>query len=192
MNLTQLLNSIIPLTGADYESDIVRHLNKGLLNLAQESSAVIRANSITAADGTVAVPESCLYIKGVYQDNVELPRYHDDNLADNAQGVASRCWVKDGDDIVIIPNPGANKAIQVAYVKKPAPLVNPEDTPEIDNADEYLIAYAVWRTRVESLGAIDDTTMYWRDIAMSEFRDWVNLNKKQEKRPRFVRYRPYY
>ncbi len=191
MNLANLINEVLPLTGADYESDVVRHINKGLLNLAQESPRITRADIPTAADGTVSIPENCLYVKGVYQNEEEIRRHHDNNLAKNAKGINSKCWIKDGTNIVIIPNPGANKLVQVAYAKRPDLLVEPDDVPGIDNADEYLVAYAVWKTRVESLGLIDDLTNYWRDIAMSEFRTWLALEKKQEKRPRYVRYRPY-
>ncbi len=68
MNLANLINEVLPLTGADYESDVVRHINKGLLNLAQESPRITRADIPTAADGTVSIPDNCLYVTGVYQN----------------------------------------------------------------------------------------------------------------------------
>lgn len=189
MNLAELINAVLPLTGAEYESDITRHINKALLDLVKESTRTTRQSVVTAFDGKADLPPDCLLVKNVYYNGYELRRYHNNDLP-NITGTA-KYWVKDGDKIALIPNPGIGKTAQVAYTARPALLVNPDDTPSISDADDYLIAYATWKTRVESLGAVDDTTNYWREIALHEYREWIDLDKKQESRPHRVIYRPW-
>lgn len=190
MTLEAIINAILPLTGAGYESDITRHINKGLLELAKESGTVVR-DYITAVNGVAPLPEDCLIIKGVYVNGHELPRYYDNDISASVSGLSAEAWVKDGDNIVLIPKQNTNKTLQLAYIQRPELMENLEDKPSIRDAEEFLIAYATWKTRVDNLAVIDEVTNHWREMASNEYREWLNLNRKQENRPRRVRTRPW-
>lgn len=187
MTLGEMLNIIIPLTGADYESDIISHINSAQLKLAQTSHTLKYQNVTVGANGKVEIPSDCLYIRDVFYKNYWVPHYPENGYPDNSwYGLT---WVKDGNYIVFIPELSQGATVQLVYTPKPSELVNDEDETELEFADEYLIAYAVYRTRAETMGVFDETTNYWGDKANAAFANWVDLNKKRHARPRFVKVR---
>lgn len=55
-----------------------------------------------------------------------------------------------GTEIILRPRPTTEDIVYVAYIPKPATLAADTDEPELDGADEYMVAYALYRIHLEA------------------------------------------
>lgn len=188
MNLGELKEAVLEQFDGRYETDVIRHINKALTELAINSKQLKR-DTISVSNGEANIPADCLIIKQVYHKNRRLEQYMGDNVPETQASKNPVNWLKDGNKITLIPALTSGD-IQLVYTKKPDVLTNDNDTHDFDSADEYIIAHATWKTFVETQG-VSNETIYWKNEAREELERWKELNNMQEQRPRKVRTRPF-
>lgn len=196
MNLKQMQDIVLKPTGAEYASDAVRHINKAQCNLAVESEKIKRLN-VTVNSGYFSLPAACLLVKSVYYGGYPLQQYEFDNVPDFINGSPS-CWLRDELTVGAIitkiirlhPSPESGSAAQLVYIERPAVLVKDEDVPVLEDSEEYLIAYAMWRLFAENDELAGDAAG-WKIVAEQEKANWLKLNGVQNKRVRRVRTPPF-
>lgn len=184
MTLGELKAEVLSTVGSDYIADAIRHLNKGLLELSSNSQVLTRA-TVSVADGSFEIPDDCLVVKDVFYEGIPLARYYGNVLPDDAKGTPFY-WTKDNDNIKLYPIPEGTVSVKLAYIKRETKMESEEDTHTLEDADEFLIAYAKWKVLIDTRG-VSDEALYWRQEAEKEKETWKKLNFSQNHKPRKVR-----
>jgi len=184
MTLGELKAAVMSTVGAEYTADIVRYLNKGLLELSS-SSQVLSRDNVTIVSGAFAVPDACLVPKAVYYEGYPLAKYEQDDVPTSVTGTPLY-WFRDGANIKVYPAPDASSAAQIVYIKKEAVMEAEADTHTLTDAEEFLIAYAKWKVLIDTKG-LSEEALYWKQEAANEQEKWRKLNSAQFSRPRKVR-----
>jgi hypothetical protein len=184
MTLGELKSAVMGTIGAEFTADIVRYLNKGLLELSSESQVLARDN-VAIVNGAFAVPAACLIPKDVFYEGYPLAKYNKPDVPATFVG-APIYWLRDGANIKVYPQPDTNTTAQIIYVKRESIIEAEADTHTLADADEFLIAYAKWKVLVDTKG-LSDEAMYWKQEAANEKEKWRELNLAQYQRPRKVR-----
>jgi hypothetical protein len=186
MTLGELKAAVMSTIGAEYTADIVRYLNKGLLELSSLSQVLSREDvTFSSGSGSVTIPSDCLIIKNVFADGYELARYESTDNPDTVTGTPM-FWLKDETDIITYPQSEEDLDGQVVYVKRETTMAADSDTHSLTDADEFLIAYAKWKVLVDTRGLSDEAT-YWKQEAINEKAEWKRLNVLQNQRPHIIK-----
>jgi len=184
MTLGELKAEVMSTVGADYTADIVRYLNKGLLELSAKSQVITRAD-VSVVEGSFAIPDNCLVVKDVFHEGAPLVRYPQRDLPEDATGTPLY-WFRDGNNIKLYPRPNGTVSARLAYVKKETTMEAEEDTHTLEHADDFLIAFAKWKVLIDTRG-VSEEAMYWKNESQEEMEKWRKLNFAQHQRPRKVR-----
>lgn len=184
MTLGELKAEVMSTVGADYTADIVRYLNKGLLELSAKSQVITRAD-VSVVAGSFAIPDNCLIVKDVFYEGAPLVRYPQRDLPEDATGTPLY-WFRDGNNIKLYPRPNGTASARLAYVKKETTMEAEEDTHTLEHADDFLIAFAKWKVLIDTRG-VSEEAMYWKNESQEEMEKWRKLNFAQHQRPRKVR-----
>lgn len=184
MTLGELKAEVMSTVGADYTADIVRYLNKGLLELSAKSQVITRAD-VSVVAGSFAIPDNCLVVKDVFYEGAPLVRYPQRDLPEDATGTPLY-WFRDGSNIKLYPRPNGTASARLAYVKKETTMEAEEDTHTLEHADDFLIAFAKWKVLIDTRG-VSEEAMYWKNESQEEMEKWRKLNFAQHQRPRKVR-----
>ena len=184
MTLGELKAEVMSAVGADYTADIVRYLNKGLLELS-ELSQIITRTEIGTVNGIFALPSDCLIIKDILYKGIYLSRYDKTDFPDKLAGTPLY-WQRDGDNIELYPVPEGMVAVTLVYAKREAVMEAEDDAHTLEHADEFLIAFAKWKVLIDTKG-VSDEALYWRQESEAEKEKWRKLNLAQHHRPRKVR-----
>lgn len=187
MVLGELRDVVMENTGNGYEGDIIRYLNKALLELDTEKET-IRRKRLAVQNGTVVLPADCLVVRNVYFDNLRLYKYGDDNIPQEDNGQPCY-WTSDRGTLHLIP-PITSAEIEVAYTEISPQMIDLTDENPIPHSDEFLVAFATWKTLLQTEGPTPDT-QYWQGEAERERRMFKKIDTQQGHRLRSVRTRPY-
>ena len=189
MTLGQLKDRILSIIGGTFDADIERHINHAILQLSTVSEILRRADA-TMSDGSIAIPDDCMVLKDLYIGGQYIPRYSGTDIppGGTAQGAV---YTIDFDKNKIITNSTSrNGTVQLVYRTRENVLEQDTDTHSLQDADEYIIAFATWKALVERDG-LSDEAMFWKNEAETEKRAWLRRNSEQGSRGRFVRLRPF-
>jgi len=184
MTLGELKAAVMSTIGADYTADIVRYLNKGLLELSSLSQVLSR-DDVTIVAGSFAIPEDCLIAKDVFVNGYQLGKYALTDTPSLLNGDPA-CWLRDGANIKVYPTPEGSTSAQIIYINREAKMEADSDTYTLEDADEFLINYAKWHVLIDTKGLTDEA-LYWKQEAANEKAEWLKLNSAQNQRPRRVR-----
>lgn len=186
-NLGQLSAAVIEQVERMFGScdvDIVRFLNSGQLELALETDKT-KSSVIIVSSGQGILPEDCYFVKQVYLNGKPIPRNSSDSQ-DITQSVSSPCWFIKDSDLIILPS--ASGSYEIIYIALPEKLASDDDEPSIKNADDFLIAFAIWKS-VGALEGATERTAYWYQETERERSVWKKADEKDSDRPRFVKRR---
>ena len=141
-------------------NNIVDLLNEGLENLASMSNKTTTLVYAVEEDtDSVYFPSDMLRLVNVYwsDDKTELeaslektPKpYLDEDDDEEYTGTPIYYYVEDG-RIVLRPIPNEDENLYVVYTRKPTTMTNDTDEPDLEGAEEYMIAYALYRLHLEA------------------------------------------
>lgn len=164
--------------------DVTRRLNNALLELAVETKKYT-SSAVPVVNGEGMLPVNCLYAAKVYRDGVLMPRNKSDSQ-NSKQAVAESCWFVADNKLKILPL--ATGSYELLYIPIPATLINDDDVPVFEGADEYLINYAIWKS-IADIDGLDSRALFWQQEAERAKGIWKKLNDKSNDRPRFVKRR---
>ena len=164
--------------------DIVRFINSGQLELSVETSERKPA-TIAVVNGSGTLPTDCLFPSQVFKTGVAIPMVPSGSK-DATQPVTTESWMIAEGKLKIIP--AATGSYELAYVPMPPELVGDSDVPALSHADDFLIAYAVWKAVAAIDGAGTQANYWWQETERERLL-WKKINEKGNSRPRFARYR---
>ena len=166
--------------------DVVRFLNSAQLELALDTSK-LKSAIVTVAAGEGDVPNDCFMVDQVFFGGKQIPRNVSDSQSTERQ-VQSVCWFVADNKLKILPEASGN--YEILYVASPRELDNDTDVPSIANADDFLIAFATWKS-VAAIEGATDRTAYWHQETERERALWKKIDEKDNYRPRFMKHRPW-
>lgn len=164
--------------------DIIRFINSGQLELAVETSERKPA-TIAVVNGVGTLPTDCLFPSQVFKAGIAIPMVPSGSK-DATQPVTTESWMIAEGKLKIVP--AATGSYELAYVSMPTELVGDSDVPALSHADDFLIAYAIWKA-VVAIKGVSEQASYWRQETERERLLWKKINEKGNSRPRFARYR---
>lgn len=188
MVLGELRDVVMENTGNGYEGDIIRYLNKALLELDTEKETIKRER-VAVREGAAVLPADCLVIRNVYLNNLRLYKYGEDNIPQQDSSGQPLYWTSDQDTLYLVP-PIAEAEIEVAYIEKSLQMVNLTDENPIPYSDEFLVAFATWKTLLQTEGPTMDVK-YWQGEAERERMMFKKIDTQRGRRPQNVKLRPY-
>ncbi len=166
--------------------DLGKQINRALIDLAKDSKKIRRSEeAVAAGTGVVTLPADCLAIKAVAYEGRPLDQYAGlTSPPDEGPGGNFLYWVPGEGEIKIYPPPSEDKTAELAYTPRPAVLVDDADEPDLDGADDAIVAFAKWKL----FAAREDwaAANYWRDEYAFEKTTWLSLDEKQNKQVRRV------
>jgi len=188
MILGELRDVVMENTGSRYEGDIIRYLNKGLLELDTERETIKRQRVIVK-DGVAPLPDDYLAIRNVYLDNRRLYKYEEDNIPQQDSNGQPLYWTDDQKNLYLVP-PISDAEIEIVYLEKSPQMVNLTDENPVQYSDEFLVAFATWKTLLQIEGPSPEA-QYWQNEAERERMMFKKIDAQRRRRPRKVRIRPY-
>lgn len=168
------------------ELDVPDYINSAQKELAIETRKRTSA-TVTITNGSGSLPADCLFADKLFSNGSEIKRNESDSK-DMSQSVIGTRWFTDGSYLKIIPATTGN--YELSYVATPEKLVDDEDVPEFMNADEFLIAYAIWKGCSDVEGSTNRTAYYYQEMER-ERSAWKKFDNKVGDRPHFVKVRPW-
>jgi hypothetical protein len=168
------------------ELDIVRYINSAQKELALDTNKRT-SGTVSVSNGTGSLPSDCLFVDKVFLNGNEIKPNESDSKYMN-QNVSGTRWFVDDDDLKIIPSTSGD--YEISYIATPEELVDDEDVPVFNGADEYFIAYAVWKASSDIEGATNRTAYLFQELER-ERSLWKKLDDKKVDRPHFVKTRPW-
>jgi hypothetical protein len=186
--LGELRDVVIENTGNGYEGDIIRYLNKGLLELDTEKETVKRQKT-TVKDGVAPLPDDYLVIRNVYLNNHRLYKYGESNIPQQDSNGYPVYWTDDQENLYLVP-PIASAEIEIVYTEKSLQMVNLTDENPVPYSDEFLVAFATWKTLLQTEGPTTDV-QYWQGEAERERMMFKKIDTQRGRRPKNVKLRPY-
>lgn len=153
MQLSELISAVRddvqdPGSARFTDAAITRHLNSGQLKIAMVSQK-FNAWTTTIPAGTVsaALPADLLIPKTIKLEvgsgNRYEPKIQKGLPPESSQVMGSPTHVYiNGNTAFYYPVPGQDMTQIISGIKRPTPMVNSTDTPDVDDADDILIAYA--------------------------------------------------
>lgn len=187
MILGELRDVVMENVGGGYEGDIVRYINKALLELATEMQVVKRA-TLKVSNGTANLPADCLAIRNVYYQNQRIYPYAEDDIPAKDIGEPGY-WTNNEGQLHLIPAL-ADGEIELAYIEKPLKMNKLKDENPIPDSDEFVIAFSTWKTFLQTNGPTNEA-QYWQSETERERAMFRKIDTKRGRRPRNVRHRPY-
>lgn len=135
------------------EQDIIDMFNEGLYHLATVTSKVSHLRcALDAGSNTIPFPEDFLRISNVYDGNTNKELWQMEGhykTKEDSTGEPKEYYIEDG-RLHFYPTPLVDTSVVIEYMRRPTELVNDDDEPDIENTEEYLIAYAVRNIYFES------------------------------------------
>lgn len=159
--------------------DTLKWLNKAQLLLAAESR--LRSSQYIAVTAGVAdVPATVLAIKALLWDGSEIAKFKDSTtekmaISTSTSDTPSK-WRLLGGSIQLntsITCTLASATCELIYIPRPATMTT-SDSPELDDCDEALIAYARWKNYAESEDP--QGAMFWQAEWLEEKQNWIELD----------------
>lgn len=164
------------------DATITAYLNEALANLKAFSYALVPFTvNVPANTGTVQRPSGLLapnraYFRidteqwelGVHSGIPEETEY--------VTGFPEDLYLA-GNTMYLRPVPARDGTLTVVGTAKPAPLVNPTDTPSYEDVDQLLVAYATWWLWYTD-GNIAEAER-WRDIYLTLRTEWAVLDAQR-------------
>ncbi len=178
LQFLQLKTAVSGIVGDD--ASIGRHLNTALLKLAALSQKTKTA-VLNVTDGGFSLPADCLIPRALYWEGYLLKRYSGDVLPDLGSGDPLYYLFGTAAGSVA---PRATGTATLVYTPRPVEMVNDTDLPAFADCDDALIAYAVWQLYVQSED--DEEAKWWEEKWLKEMAAWLDLDAKQNRRPRRV------
>jgi hypothetical protein len=131
------------------DATITRYLNDAQMDLAQVSKKLnLWTLTVVAGQQSIAKPSDLLVPKSLWME-ISTWRYP----LDIKYGVPPESTVVTGDPVeayfmgnslYFYPIPQQTGTLYISGTQRPTAMVNPTDTPTIEDADSLLIAYAAW------------------------------------------------
>ncbi len=134
------------------EQDVVDMLNHAQLHLSRISSKVIMSEFELDADyNIVPFPTDILTLSAVYwssgageRELIPSPMRLNDTTGE------PRYYYAKGSRLYLYPTPARSGTVTTSYVPVPTTMVADDDTPDIENSENYLIAFALQRIHLEA------------------------------------------
>ena len=170
--------------------DTVGYLNEAQRDLVTESERVKTADALVAA-GKVPVPDDALYVRTVAFQGKVLQLFPSHVIANSSavQGSYPRYYLPQGDNIEVYPAVENGRAITIVYCPAPAELRDNNDKPELDGADDAMIAFAkskIYKRHEDVMQAA-----FWQNNYAEEAARWVANENRKYRRRREMRVRPF-
>ena len=185
VQLRELIRSILrePVPARWQNSDLDRYINMGVLEVAR---AMERRKSATVAvaSGTayVDLPTDCLtldelfWLKTGETAKRELYPATDTMPPDAEPGTPAYYYFLEG-RIYLYPVPDANGTLYITYFWRPAALVNDGDTLAVEDTDQLLVDYAVWRAYLEDGNPM---AQVWEAEFAKELARWSAIEQQRQ------------
>jgi len=177
MELKQLIARVNRATpnlppGSIGTNDIIDLLNEGQLNLANMShKTALKKYELEDGYDAVPFPEDKLKIVNVYwsEDKRKLEAGAGSVPDSGEWATEPRIYYMMSSAIMLRPVPRTGDSVYVEYIPKPVPMEEDGDEPELDGADEYIVAYALHRLHLEGNSPGADTWDRERARALALF-----------------------
>jgi len=178
MRLGELRAAVEAACGNSFVIDSTRHFNT-CLRLLSSKSEEVHTETITVTNGEWVIPPHVLAIHSMAVEGQTIPVrtfQPAEMLPPVAGGAIPHSRTKIGNRIVFHPRTTGTISVDVFYTMRPPLLVNDGDVPTIPDADDLLIAYAVWQVKREDEDlrvATEKGNEFYRLLG-----DWIHLNGK--------------
>jgi len=139
------------------EPDIIDIINEGIKEIAKLSNiTTVEEYTVEAETEYVELPDNFLKLKNVFwgEDKRELLMGHSD-MPREILRTPKYFYLRKG-KIYFRPIPNIEEPMYLVYIPLPAKLVNDGDEPEIENIEEYLVAYTLEKIHLENNSAMKD------------------------------------
>lgn len=148
MRLGELRAAVEAVCGGGFSHDSTRHFNSCLRLLAAKSEE-LSLKTIFVINGEMTIPKYMLTIHSLSFEGqpLTLRNFEPAQLLTPSFGAKPVSWMKIGDKILLHPRPSNVINVDVFFFSRPAMLVNDNDVPELPDADDVLIAYAIWQIK---------------------------------------------
>lgn len=182
MNVAQLKERIFKGTNHQYQDQfhMVDLLNEALNRMTNDAKLEANANIAIVKDtANYSLPANYKSPRALVEGTLDNPTQIYDLVPIDEMAIGYAIW---NNEIVMKPTPGESKTLNFYYYKWPAPLLNDEDIPEIDERyHSALTSYAIGM--ILSLiggtqGIIQQHFSMWND-ALNSFRSDIAKRSKQ-------------
>jgi len=183
----ELKTEVETLTGSN--SDTLKFLNRAQLLLALESR-LRKTQYVAVTAGQITIPSDVLVVKAVVYDDTELYRFttsYTDKMAiststtntpDSWQILEGKIQLNTSVTCTL-----ASATCEIIYIPRPATMTT-ADTPELDDCDEALIAFARWQDYVEMENP--EKAAFWQNEWLEKKADWIELDWEANEEPNLI------
>lgn len=177
MNFSSLKTAVENVTGAS--SDTGRYLNKAQLLLAKDSKWEKSVN-IAVTAGVITIPADCLIPKNIYYNGTELNYVEKDMRISTSTTTDPANWTKLSSQLLVDTKVTCTTdgTAVLYYIPRPATMTLDTDVPELNDADEALIAYARYMLYTDAED--EDSAAYWEGEWLKRRAEWLDLNGIQD------------
>lgn len=181
MNLGELRTAVENVVGQGSVSDVVRHFNSCLLTLAS-TSREIYTQDVAAVNGEFMIPANVLSIYSMFHQGFPITWQHIEQNFYGLTGTTPISAYKSGNNVVLFPT--VTCTVTIFYKLKPEALATDADIPEIPDADNVLINYAIWQIFLEEENPM---AVRYEENYLREERNWQRINSAANSRPKRIK-----
>lgn len=180
--LREIIRSILrePAPARWQNSDLDRYINGCVLEIARtmerrKSAAIdVAANTPYVQPPTdCLVPDELFWLKTGETEKRELYPATSTMPPDVASGTPTYYYLLE-DRIYLYPVPDSSGVLYLTYFWRPASLVNDNDTLAVEDTDQLIINYAVWRAYLEDG---DPMAQLWEAEFAKELARWATIEQ---------------
>lgn len=185
MRLGELRAAVEAVCGGGFSHDSTRHFNSCMRNLAAKSATLL-SRTVEFVSGEWTIPNNVLAVHSLTYGGQSIPVrvFEPAQMISPTQGSSPTAWMKIGGKILLHPRPNEPINVEVFYTGRPTPLELDDDTPEIADADDVLIAYAIWQIKRD-----EDDLQVANERGNEYYRaetEWLSLNGKKNPAPKRI------